>query len=157
KEHYQEIREAGLDAFRRTLVAAAPRFARHLEALTDWHQLSLLTVASSRCRRWHRPGLLLIGGAAHAMAPAAGAGIKYAVEDGVVAANVLAGPLKEGRVRRAELAEVQRRREWPTRFIQAGGSFATKRVLPLLLNARSPEWQLRLARRLLRLPPVPWL
>jgi hypothetical protein len=42
--------------------------------------------------------------------PAAGAGIKYAIEDAVVAANVLTAPLETGRVRVQELAEVQRRR-----------------------------------------------
>jgi 2-polyprenyl-6-methoxyphenol hydroxylase-like FAD-dependent oxidoreductase len=82
KEHYHELHAAGIDAFRRAVVELEPRFAPHVGHLTDWQQLSssFLTVESSRCRRWYRPGLLLIGDAAHTMTPAAGAGIKYAVE-----------------------------------------------------------------------------
>jgi 2-polyprenyl-6-methoxyphenol hydroxylase-like FAD-dependent oxidoreductase len=93
-----------------------------VQALTEWHQLSLLSVASSLCPHWYRRGLLLIGDAAHTMTPAAGAGIKYAMEDAVVAANVLTEPLRVGRVRLSDLAEVQRRRIWPTRMIQAFGA-----------------------------------
>jgi 2-polyprenyl-6-methoxyphenol hydroxylase-like FAD-dependent oxidoreductase len=126
---YAELRSAGLEAFRRAVVELEPRLARHVEALTDWHQLAPLTVSFSRCRRWYKPGLLLIGDAAHTMTPAAGAGIKYAIEDAVVAANRLAEPLKAGRVWLADLHEVQRRREWPTRVIQALGSFGQRNAL----------------------------
>ncbi len=145
KKHYQELRAAGIDAFRRSVVELEPRFARHMGNLTDWEQLSssFLSVEGSRCRRWYRPGLLLLGDAAHTMTPAAGAGIKYAVEDAVVAANVLAEPLKAGRVRLRELAAVQRQRELPTRFIQAMGAFAQKSFLRRLLSPRGS----------LRLPP----
>src|SRR5947209_10516457 len=89
-----------------------------LAPFPEWHQFAPLSVSMSRCRRWYHPGLLLIGDAAHTMTPAAGAGIKYAIEDAVVAANVLAGPLLAGRVRLRDMAQVQRQREWPTRFIQ---------------------------------------
>jgi 2-polyprenyl-6-methoxyphenol hydroxylase-like FAD-dependent oxidoreductase len=123
---YAKLREAGVGAISRDIVAMEPRFAENVQALTDWQQLSLLSVASSRCRRWYKPGLLLIGDAAHTMTPAAGSGIKYAIEDAVVAANVLAAPLKAGRVQLEDLAEVQRQREWPTRVIQAMGAFALK-------------------------------
>jgi 2-polyprenyl-6-methoxyphenol hydroxylase-like FAD-dependent oxidoreductase len=124
--NYPKLRDAGVEAMRRNIVALEPRFADNVRALTDWHQFTLLSVASSRCRRWYRPGLLLIGDAAHTMTPAAGSGIKYAMEDAVVAANVLAGPLRAGRVRLRDLAEVQRRREWPTRVIQAAGAFGLR-------------------------------
>src|SRR5581483_9082697 len=75
-------------------------------------------VESNRLRRWYRPGLLLIGDAAHAMSPIGGVGINYAIQDAVVAANVLAGPLASGWLRLRDLAEVQRQRELPTRLIQ---------------------------------------
>jgi 2-polyprenyl-6-methoxyphenol hydroxylase-like FAD-dependent oxidoreductase len=136
KERYQELHAAGIDAFRRSVLEIEPRFAPHMAHLTDWHQLSssFLTVEGSRCRRWYRPGLLLIGDAAHTMTPAAGAGIKYAVEDAVVAANVLAEPLKAGRVCLGNLAAVQRKREIPTRLIQAVGAFTQKTFLKRLLT-----------------------
>ena len=90
------------------------------------------------------------------MTPAAGAGIKYAIEDAVVAANLLAGPLAAGRVTVRHLAGVQRRREWPVRFIQAGGAFAQATLLPLALRfpagGRGRLRIPRLLRLLLRLP-----
>jgi 2-polyprenyl-6-methoxyphenol hydroxylase-like FAD-dependent oxidoreductase len=81
------------------------------QAFAAWQQFTLLSGASSRCPRWYRPGLLLIGDSAHTMTPVAGSGIKYAIEDALVAANVLTGPLRAGRVRLHDLAEVQRQRE----------------------------------------------
>src|SRR5262249_6216504 len=104
---YQALKAAGIEEFRRSITDLEPGLARHVESLTDWHQLVPLSVALSRCRRWYKPGLLLIGDAAHVMTPAAGSGIKYAIEDAVEAANVLAAPLRAGRVRVRNLAEVQ--------------------------------------------------
>jgi len=93
KGHYQELRAQGVEAVRKSLAETEPRFAKHAESLTDWHQLNLLSVESSRCPLWHRPGVLVIGDAAHVMSPVGGVGINYAIQDAVVAANVLAGPL----------------------------------------------------------------
>jgi 2-polyprenyl-6-methoxyphenol hydroxylase-like FAD-dependent oxidoreductase len=150
---YPKLRAAGVEAMRRAIVALEPRFADNVRALTDWHQFTLLSVASSYCRRWYRPGLLLIGDAAHTMTPAAGSGIKYAIEDAVVAANVLAGPLKAGRVRLRDLAEVQRRREWPTRVIQAFGALGLGLLGRTLLAGNSPSVS-RYLPLLFRLPLV---
>jgi 2-polyprenyl-6-methoxyphenol hydroxylase-like FAD-dependent oxidoreductase len=133
---YQKLRAAGVEAMRRNIVSLEPRFAENVKSLTDWHQFSLLSVASSRCPRWYKPGLLLIGDAAHTMTPAAGAGIKYAIEDAVVAANLLTGPLLANRLRVQDLAEVQRRRVWPTRVIQALGAFGLRNIARQLLRAR---------------------
>ena len=133
-----------------------PRFAKHVEHLTDWQQVNLLSVASSRCRRWYKPGLLLIGDAAHTMTPAAGAGVKYAVEDAVVAANILAEPLKAGNVELRDLAKVQRKRQWPTRFIQAFAAFAVKQILCFLRSKGPPRLPL-LARLLARTPLVRYI
>ena len=115
--HYQDVKAEGLEAMRRNIVALEPHFAEHVKHLTDWHQLSFLSVASNRCRRWYKPGLLLIGDAAHVMSPVGGVGINYAIQDAVVAANVLGGPLESGRLRLSDLAAIQRRREWPTQII----------------------------------------
>jgi 2-polyprenyl-6-methoxyphenol hydroxylase-like FAD-dependent oxidoreductase len=152
---YPKLRAAGLDAMRRNIVTLEPRFAKNVEQLTDWHQFSLLSVASNRCRRWYKPGLLLIGDAAHTMTPAAGSGIKYAIEDAVVAANVLAAPLLAKQVRLSDLAEVQRRREWPTRVIQAAGALALKNAGNALRSGR-PLFRPRIIRLLSRLPFLLW-
>jgi 2-polyprenyl-6-methoxyphenol hydroxylase-like FAD-dependent oxidoreductase len=133
---YQKLRAAGVEAMRQNIARLEPRFAENVKSLTDWHQFSLLSVASSLCPRWYKPGLLLIGDAAHTMTPAAGAGIKYAIEDAVVAANLLTGPLLANRLRVQDLAEVQRRRVWPTRVIQALGAFGLRNIGRLLLHKR---------------------
>ena len=150
---YARLRDAGIEALARDVVAMEPAFAANVAALTEWRQVSLLSVASSRCRRWYAPGLLLIGDAAHTMTPAAGSGIKYAMEDAVVAANLLAAPLATGRVPVSALAEVQRRREWPTRVIQAIGAFGLRRLGRTLRSGRAPAAP-RSLRLLFRVPFV---
>lgn len=158
KGQYQQVRAGGVEAIRRTIVEIEPRLARHTESLTDWQQFSLLSVEANRCSRWYKPGLLLIGDAAHVMSPVAGVGINYAIQDAVVAANILAGPLKAGRVAESHLAEVQRQRDWPTRVIQAMQSFMQKNLIANVLGqqgtARVP-WQLRLLTRTPFLRNVP--
>src|SRR5205823_12757413 len=118
KGGYQKLRAAGLPAFRQEVAGLLPEWADRLDTIQEWKQVSLLSVESSRLPRWYKPGLLLIGDAAHVMSPVGGVGINYAIQDAVVAANVLGGRLESGRLRLSDLAAVQRRREWPTRIIQ---------------------------------------
>jgi len=146
KGQYQELRAKGVEAVRQSITEIEPHFARHAEYLTDWHQLTLLSVESSRCPIWHKPGLLLIGDAAHVMSPVGGVGINYAIQDAAVAANVLTKPLLAGSVSEADLAEVQRQREWPTRAIQAMQSFMQKNLIGGALRAQTAmtiPWQFR--------------
>lgn len=152
KGHYQELHARGVEAVQQQITEIDARFARHAKTLTDWHQLSLLSVESSRCPLWHKPGLLLIGDAAHVMSPVGGVGINYAIQDAVVAANVLSGQLKAGKVSDADLAEVQRQREWPTRTIQGLQSFLQRRLIAAVLQSQpvgNIPWQLRM---LVRIP-----
>ncbi len=152
--HYPQLRAAGLEAFRKSITAVEPRFAEHVEHLRDWHQLAPLTVAFSRCPHWSRSGLLLIGDAAHTMTPAAGAGIKYAIEDAVEAVNLLAEPLRAGRVRLSDLQAVQRRRLLPTRLMQFGGGLAQKYFWARILRGETRSLVPRWVRFLLRLPMI---
>ncbi len=134
------------------------RAYRATRVRTDWQQCSLLSVESSRCPIWYKPGLLLIGDAAHVMSPVGGVGINYAVQDAVVAANVLTRPLIAGRVRVQDLAEVQRQREWPTRVIQAIQSAVQQRVIASALKAQAPQtipWLVRLFFRIPGLRDIP--
>jgi 2-polyprenyl-6-methoxyphenol hydroxylase-like FAD-dependent oxidoreductase len=129
KGGYQRLRAAGLHELRRSIAELVPWVADRVDRLRDWHQVALLSVEASRCRRWYKPGLLLIGDAAHVMSPAGGVGINYAIQDGVAAANLLTGPLLRGVVRSCELAAVQRRREWVTRAVQFVQATIPRRVL----------------------------
>jgi 2-polyprenyl-6-methoxyphenol hydroxylase-like FAD-dependent oxidoreductase len=162
KGEYQELRAKGVEAVRRTITEIEPRYTRHAESLSDWQQLTLLSVESSRCPLWHKPGLLLIGDAAHVMSPVGGVGINYAIQDAAVASNVLTKPLLAGRVSDADLAEVQRLREWPTRAIQGMQSFMQRNLVAGALRAQqaiNAPWQLKLFVRIpiLRDLPSKWI
>lgn len=152
KGQYQELRSQGIAAIRQTILEMQPRLAKNVESLTEWQQLSLLSVESSLCSRWHKPGLLLIGDAAHVMSPVGGVGINYAVQDAVVAANVLIGPLKAGDVSESDLAEVQRQREWPVRVIQRMQTLMQNRLIAPALSSQGPARVPWIARALVRVP-----
>jgi 2-polyprenyl-6-methoxyphenol hydroxylase-like FAD-dependent oxidoreductase len=134
-----EIRRAGLPAFRRRVAEVAPFLAGRVDEIESWDQVHLLEVEANRLRRWHRPGLLCIGDAAHAMSPVGGVGINLAVQDAVAAANILAGPLLSGTVTDADLAAVQRRRELPTRIVQVFQAQAQRALLRPALAGAPPR------------------
>ncbi len=145
KGSFEKIRQAGLPAFHQVLLRIAPYLGRRVEELQDWQQVKLLSVQINRLTRWYRPGLLCIGDAAHAMSPAGGVGINLAIQDAVATANLLADPLREGRVTMTLLAEVQKRREFPTRatqFLQV----RAHRAMAVLFQNDGPipvPWQLK--------------
>lgn len=134
KGTYQQVHAAGLPALRQAIVETAPDFADRVAELTDWKQVSMLSVEANRLPRWYRPGLLLLGDAAHVMSPAGGNGINYAIMDAVATANILTAPLQAGQVTVADLARVQRRRELPTRIIQALVNFMQESLLKAALD-----------------------
>jgi len=141
------VRERGLDALRAEIARLAPHLADRVGELKSWDDVKLLTVAVDRLRQWHRPGLLCIGDAAHAMSPVGGVGINLAIQDAVAAANLLWFPLARGRVRENDVAKVQKRRLFPTRVTQGVQVAAHNRLIAPLLAARGkirPPFPLRL-------------
>ncbi|GAB3040049.1 FAD-dependent oxidoreductase [Parafrigoribacterium mesophilum] len=118
KGGFDAIRAEGLDAFRQRIVDAAAFLAPAVPQLASWDEVKLLSVRVNRLKRWSAPGLLCIGDAAHAMSPAFGVGVNYAIQDAVASANLLAVPLKAGSVTPKELAAVQARRLPPVRLMQ---------------------------------------
>ena len=152
KGGYKRLRAAGLPALRRSVAKLAPELADRVGYLKDWKQGSLLSVESDRLHSWYRPGLLLIGDAAHIVSPVGGVGINLAIQDAVVAANVLTEPLKTGWIRVQDLRSVQRRREWPTRLVQGVQAIAQRWIVSSALNASETYRLPILLRLLLRTP-----
>ena len=128
KGGFDDIRAAGLDAFRKHIVGAAAFLAPAVLQLRSFDEVKLLSVQVNRLKRWHLPGLLCIGDAAHAMSPAFGVGVNYAIQDAVAAANILAPPLLAGSLTEADLARVQRRRLLPVRLMQPIQLLVHKRI-----------------------------
>ena len=131
----EETRRAGLPSFRDDVARLMPAFADRTDKLDDWDQIKLLTVVVDRLERWHRPGLLCIGDAAHAMSPIGGVGVNLAVQDAVAAANILWQPLKAATLREDHLDDVQKRREFPTRVTQRLQLFLQDKVIDRALGA----------------------
>jgi 2-polyprenyl-6-methoxyphenol hydroxylase-like FAD-dependent oxidoreductase len=144
KGGYHQIRAAGLAEFRESIVEIAPELNNRVEHLQDWSQIAFLSVESSLVKRWYRPGMLLIGDAAHVMSPVGGVGINYAIQDAVVTANVLSKPLKNRGLQLNDLAKVQRQRELPTRIIQAFQTLIQKQIFTPILSSNQtfqpPVW-----------------
>ena len=118
KGSFDAIRAAGIPAFRDRILSAAAFLSKAVTELEDWDQVKLLSVQVNRLDRWHLPGLLCIGDAAHAMSPVFGVGVNYAIQDAVATANLLADLLIAGAVTEADLHRVQRRRMPPVRRMQ---------------------------------------
>jgi 2-polyprenyl-6-methoxyphenol hydroxylase-like FAD-dependent oxidoreductase len=148
-----EIHARGLPEFRDRIRALVPFLGDRVGELSDWKEITLLTVAVDRLRTWHKPGLLFIGDAAHAMSPVGGVGINLAIQDAVAAANILAAPLASGRLSDDDLVRVQRRRELPTRLIQRGQVAVQDLFLRRALENRGAV-EVPLAMRLLQRFPV---
>ena len=150
KGSYDAIQAQGLDEFRATIRRIAPYLGDRVNELTGWDQIKILTVQINRLKRWHRPGLLCIGDAAHAMSPAGGVGINLAIQDAVATANLLTEQLLARRVTARDLAAVQRRREFPARVTQAVQTVAHRGFARVFENPGPIEapWQAKVITRI---------
>ncbi len=113
------IKAKGLEGFREDIIAISPFFRDRVSELKDWNDIKLLNVAIDHLEKWYTDGLLCIGDAAHAMSPVGGVGINLAIQDAVAAANILYPSLLNKKpITTGDLEKVQKRREYPARFIQ---------------------------------------
>lgn len=111
------MRAEGVERFRDRVVAVAPFLAPGIGRVT-FDDVSLLDVRIGWAPRWHRPGVLLIGDAAHPMSPVFGVGINYAVQDAVATARAVLAAGGPAYADECVLAAVQRRRYLPVRGMQ---------------------------------------
>jgi 2-polyprenyl-6-methoxyphenol hydroxylase-like FAD-dependent oxidoreductase len=142
-----ELMQRDIAEFRRDILALSPWLGERVNELKSWDDVKLLTVALDRLPKWHRPGLICIGDAAHAMSPVGGVGINLAVQDAVAAANILAEPLRYGLATETHLLRIQVRRMWPTRVTQALQRAIQNRVITRVLAGAArpkPPFALRL-------------
>lgn len=78
----------GRDWIEEFALALPPKLAAHFRAHRDELEGPIfLDVKVGVCDRWHLPGFLLIGDAAHPMAPNRAQGINMALRDAIVVAN----------------------------------------------------------------------
>jgi 2-polyprenyl-6-methoxyphenol hydroxylase-like FAD-dependent oxidoreductase len=151
KGTFAAIKDQGLARFRGRIGDLVPAFRDRLEHdLAGWDDVKLLDVAINRLPQWHRPGLLCIGDAAHAMSPTTGVGINLAIQDAVAAANILSSPLLRGAMSDHHLRRVQRSRALPTRAMQVLQGLIERKIVVPVLNSREltkVPWSLRLLRR----------
>lgn len=158
KGSLESLQAKGLDAFKDGLVALSPALADRMPELTSWDEIKLLSVAVERMQRWWKPGFVCIGDAAHTMSPIGGVGVNLAVQDAVAAANLLARPLREKRLADADLAAVQKRREFPAKLTQMMQIAIQNRIITPLLASQgpiAPPFALRLVQRFPILRRIP--
>jgi 2-polyprenyl-6-methoxyphenol hydroxylase-like FAD-dependent oxidoreductase len=151
----EKVRGEGIDKVRATIGRLMPPFAGRVGELKTVDDLKLLTVGVDRLEVWWKPGVLCIGDAAHTMSPIGGVGINIAIQDAVAASNILAAPLREGRLKDTDLAAVQARRLFPVRATQAMQVFLQNRIIaPSLAGTAGGKVEVPLIFRLLQWFPI---
>jgi 2-polyprenyl-6-methoxyphenol hydroxylase-like FAD-dependent oxidoreductase len=133
------IRAQGMARFREEVVAVAPPLAGRIGELKSFDDVKLLSVSLDRLTRWHAPGLLAIGDAAHAMSPVGGVGINLAIQDAVAAANILAEPMRRGEDLDRLTARVQERRMLAVKVIQGLQRTIHERVIGAAFRSQTPQ------------------
>src|SRR5205814_6592112 len=99
-----------------------------------------------------------LGDTAQGLSPVGGLGSTLAGQDAVAAANRLVDPLRAGTLSDRDLADVQRRRMFPTRATQRLQIFIHEKFLSRMLASRqspSPPWPARLLGRFPLLQRIP--
>jgi 2-polyprenyl-6-methoxyphenol hydroxylase-like FAD-dependent oxidoreductase len=155
KGSFPQLKERGVGALHEELHHYLPFLGSRIEeGIRSWDDVGFLEVRVNRLERWHRPGLLCIGDAAHAMSPIGGVGINLAIQDAVAAANLLAASLRRGAVTDSDLAAVQHRRERPTKLTQRVQLLLQRTMISPLLESSAEAQLPRPARLIMRAPVV---
>ena len=79
----RELRAQGIGALHSRIDELAPELSESVrEHVAGWSDTSVLDIFTTDVPRWHRPGLVLIGDAAHTLSPILGQGVNHAIVDG---------------------------------------------------------------------------
>lgn len=116
KDAYTELRSAGINEFHDRIIGVDPSLDGVVqEHVADFGDTSLLNIEPGLADEWVRPGLLLLGDAAHVASPVGGQGNGLAISDAVVAHSVICQGLREASgVLSTELLEEYERSRRPT-------------------------------------------
>ena len=117
-----EIRAQGIEAFRNRLHGLVPELDGAIAAFSDMDEVKLLSVALDRLTRWNSGGV----------------GINVAVQDAVVAANVLAAPLARGDNPDPLLPRVQQLRARSVHYTQKMQKLVQDRIIWPILQRDQP-------------------
>jgi 2-polyprenyl-6-methoxyphenol hydroxylase-like FAD-dependent oxidoreductase len=119
-------RAAGLAPWKDELRALDPRLDAVLDQIREPAQVLFARYRDVRMARWHDPGVVFIGDAAHATSPQLGQGANLALLDALALADaVTAGPSLAAALdaytasRRRHLLHYQRMTRWLTPFFQS--------------------------------------
>lgn len=141
------IKDAGFSAFQARIAAIDPEIAEAITAHLDgFRDTTLLDVAPGLANTWTQDGLLLLGDAAHVASPVGAQGNPLAVEDAVIAHDILIRALSEstGNLSRQALHEFEaRRRPNVERVISLQRRAADNFAFWLAYGTYVPTWLVR--------------
>ncbi|MDC3124005.1 FAD-dependent monooxygenase, partial [Gammaproteobacteria bacterium] len=91
KGSFKNLRELGIKALLELIAAYVDSEVAETLSNVNFKDARpfLLSTVSDRADEWSRPGILLLGDAAHTMSPVGGQGLNIAIRDAIVAANHL--------------------------------------------------------------------
>ncbi|MEG3927837.1 FAD-dependent monooxygenase [Microcoleus sp. D3_18a_C4] len=134
-----------------TFASLSPAWmAEHFRNCADTIESPMrLSVVVGRCPHWHRPGIILLGDAAHPMSPVRAQGINLALRDVIVAANHLVPLLKAGanyealdlalsRIQAEREPEIIRAQQLQAQEAWKGEQLRTNGLLRLLMMQLAP-------------------
>ncbi|MED2974201.1 FAD-dependent monooxygenase [Fictibacillus sp. B-59209] len=118
KGEYQNIRRAGIEAFKEKITQDLPVLSTHFEGVQDFKEFVLLQCRMRYVREWAKEGILLIGDGAHCVTPWGAVGSTLAMGTAVIAADVIYKGFQTNNLSLETLKQVQRRRHEEVKLIQ---------------------------------------